>query len=109
MGCVGKSRTLHCGLTIYALKEINIMMLRVLILLFGVFSTGFACGSAFLKHSLSAEESAIEVVQERKIFLQSEKMTILRPAPACTTYDPSLSFVQNLHNCNWTEPLLLDI
>ena len=109
MGCVGKSRTLRCGLTIYALKEINIMMLRVLILLFGVFSTGFACGSAFLKHSLSAEENVTETVKEQKIFLQSDKMTILRPVPACTTYDPSLSFVQNLHNCNWTEPLLLDI
>ena len=85
------------------------MMIRVFILLLGVFSTGFACGSAFLKYSLNTEESAIEVVQEQKIFLQSEKMTILRPAPACTTYDLTLSFVQNLHNCNWTEPQLLDI
>jgi len=85
------------------------MMLRVLILLLGVFSTGFACGSAFLKHSLSAEENVIETVQEQKIFLQSEKMTILWAAPACSTYDLTLSFAQNLHNCNWTEPQLLDI
>mgnify|MGYP003151996316 CR=1 FL=1 len=88
-------------------------MVRILILMIGVFSTGFACGGAFLMYSLKTTEVATEVmiepVEEQKIFLQSEKMSLIQPAPACVGYDKALSFAQNLDNCSWTERRLLDI
>ena len=86
------------------------MWFKIFILALAMFLLGAACGTLIVQKVEAAPIVQAEIpCSDNKIFFKKEKIATFAPQSSCDEYDHSLTFEQNLLNCDRRKATFLDI
>ena len=87
------------------------MWFKLFTINFVVFLIGMACGNIALDNVQAAQTTSNnhDMCFENKIFFEKKNLSTFSPQKFCKEYDRTLSFEQNIQNCDRLMVTFLDI